>query len=230
MLLHILGQVLLKLTRLAQLLLALARIISHSVLLSLNKTSCICIFLYLAVMVVNAPRFALVNKNMPAVAGGLRWAQELQQRIQTPFAKFRHLSYPWVCFPRSQLGRLWIEFTMVIHLDDNCSSCFKYLMNRCFFFFLDRCPPGRIRIKSFARLLNCALLRRCLDTPEATRVMQKYEVIMQRLDRCVRILSQPIRAYVYVFQNLERTDHRPFLNRLFVFVDFMTVGKQPLAE
>nr|XP_033467962.1 dynein heavy chain 9, axonemal [Epinephelus lanceolatus] len=35
-----------------------------------------------------------VNKNMPAVAGGLRWAQELQQRIQTPFSKFRHLSYP----------------------------------------------------------------------------------------------------------------------------------------
>uniref|UniRef100_A0A3Q1G344 Dynein, axonemal, heavy chain 9 n=1 Tax=Acanthochromis polyacanthus TaxID=80966 RepID=A0A3Q1G344_9TELE len=35
---------------------------------------------------------APVNKNMPAVAGGLRWAQELQQRIQTPFSKFRHFS------------------------------------------------------------------------------------------------------------------------------------------
>uniref|UniRef100_A0AAX7TU92 Dynein axonemal heavy chain 17 n=1 Tax=Astatotilapia calliptera TaxID=8154 RepID=A0AAX7TU92_ASTCA len=34
---------------------------------------------------------APVNKNMPAVAGGLRWAQEVEQRIQTPFFKFRHL-------------------------------------------------------------------------------------------------------------------------------------------
>ncbi|XP_042364236.1 dynein heavy chain 9, axonemal [Plectropomus leopardus] len=38
--------------------------------------------------------WAPVNKNMPAVAGGLRWAQELQQRIQTPFSKFRHVSFP----------------------------------------------------------------------------------------------------------------------------------------
>ncbi|XP_054457284.1 dynein heavy chain 9, axonemal isoform X2 [Anoplopoma fimbria] len=37
-----------------------------------------------------------VNMNMPAVAGGLRWAQELQQRIQIPFSKFRHLSYPFL--------------------------------------------------------------------------------------------------------------------------------------
>ncbi|KAM6951484.1 dynein beta chain, ciliary-like [Aplochiton taeniatus] len=31
---------------------------------------------------------------MPAVAGGLRWAEELQQRIQVPFSKFRHVSHP----------------------------------------------------------------------------------------------------------------------------------------
>ncbi|XP_075314376.1 dynein axonemal heavy chain 9 [Odontesthes bonariensis] len=37
---------------------------------------------------------APVNKNMPSVAGGLRWAQELQQRIQAPFSKFRQLSHP----------------------------------------------------------------------------------------------------------------------------------------
>uniref|UniRef100_A0A671VQH4 Dynein axonemal heavy chain 17 n=1 Tax=Sparus aurata TaxID=8175 RepID=A0A671VQH4_SPAAU len=37
-----------------------------------------------------------LHKNMPAVAGGLRWAQELQQRIQTPFSRFRHLFYPEV--------------------------------------------------------------------------------------------------------------------------------------
>eukprot|EP00066_Takifugu_rubripes_P027828 XP_011617094.1 PREDICTED: dynein heavy chain 9, axonemal [Takifugu rubripes] len=59
----------------------------------------------------------LVNKNMPAVAGGLNWVQELQQRIQTPFSKFRHLYYP------------------------------------------------------------------CLETPDGVRVLQKYEVLMQWLDR-----------------------------------------------
>ncbi|XP_029978186.1 dynein axonemal heavy chain 9 [Sphaeramia orbicularis] len=35
-----------------------------------------------------------VNKNMPPVAGGLKWAQALQQRIQSAFSKFRHISYP----------------------------------------------------------------------------------------------------------------------------------------
>ncbi|MED6270954.1 hypothetical protein CHARACLAT_015472 [Characodon lateralis] len=34
---------------------------------------------------------APVHKNMPVVAGGLRWAYELQQRIQVPFSKLRHL-------------------------------------------------------------------------------------------------------------------------------------------
>uniref|UniRef100_A0A2K5EHB9 Dynein axonemal heavy chain 9 n=1 Tax=Aotus nancymaae TaxID=37293 RepID=A0A2K5EHB9_AOTNA len=32
--------------------------------------------------------FSPVHKNMPAVAGGLRWAQELRQRIQGPFSNF----------------------------------------------------------------------------------------------------------------------------------------------
>ncbi|KAL4648151.1 dynein heavy chain 9, axonemal-like [Arapaima gigas] len=36
-----------------------------------------------------------VNKNMPAVAGGLMWAQELQDRIQIPFEKFEHISKPF---------------------------------------------------------------------------------------------------------------------------------------
>ncbi|XP_072311900.1 dynein axonemal heavy chain 9 [Eucyclogobius newberryi] len=34
-----------------------------------------------------------VNKNMPAVAGGLRWVQELRSRIQTPFSMFRQISH-----------------------------------------------------------------------------------------------------------------------------------------
>ncbi|XP_064179132.1 dynein heavy chain 9, axonemal [Anguilla rostrata] len=35
-----------------------------------------------------------VNKNMPAVAGGLRWAQEMQERIQKPFGNFRNITHP----------------------------------------------------------------------------------------------------------------------------------------
>nr|XP_057916965.1 dynein heavy chain 9, axonemal [Doryrhamphus excisus] len=42
----------------------------------------------------NEPGSSPVHKNMPAVAGCLRWAQEVQLRIQTSFSKFTHLSYP----------------------------------------------------------------------------------------------------------------------------------------
>ncbi|XP_067860408.1 dynein axonemal heavy chain 9-like [Heptranchias perlo] len=35
-----------------------------------------------------------VNKNMPVVAGGLRWAQELRERIRVPFNNFRHVTHP----------------------------------------------------------------------------------------------------------------------------------------
>ncbi|XP_042198221.1 dynein axonemal heavy chain 9 isoform X3 [Callorhinchus milii] len=35
-----------------------------------------------------------VHRNMPVVAGALRWAQELRERIQVPFGYFRHVSYP----------------------------------------------------------------------------------------------------------------------------------------
>ncbi|XP_023385619.1 dynein heavy chain 9, axonemal [Pteropus vampyrus] len=37
--------------------------------------------------------FSLVHKNMPSVAGGLRWAQDLRQRIQDPFANFRCIAH-----------------------------------------------------------------------------------------------------------------------------------------
>lgn len=47
---------------------------------------------------------------------------------------------------------------------------------------------GKDLDKSFAWLLNCSLCR-CLETPDATRVLQKYEVMMQQLDRCVNIFS-----------------------------------------
>ncbi|XP_017386889.1 dynein heavy chain 9, axonemal isoform X4 [Cebus imitator] len=37
--------------------------------------------------------FSPVHKNMPAVAGGLRWAQELRQRIQGPFRNFGRITH-----------------------------------------------------------------------------------------------------------------------------------------
>lgn len=41
-----------------------------------------------------SPGFSTVHKNMPAVAGGLRWARELRQRIQGPFDNFRRMTHP----------------------------------------------------------------------------------------------------------------------------------------
>ncbi|XP_074176492.1 dynein axonemal heavy chain 9-like [Rhinolophus sinicus] len=38
--------------------------------------------------------FSSVHKNMPCVAGGLRWAQDLRCRIQGPFADFRRIAHP----------------------------------------------------------------------------------------------------------------------------------------
>ncbi|XP_057572498.1 dynein axonemal heavy chain 9 [Hippopotamus amphibius kiboko] len=38
--------------------------------------------------------FSSVHKNMPAVAGGLRWAREVRQRIQGPFDNFRRMTHP----------------------------------------------------------------------------------------------------------------------------------------
>ncbi|KAG7239799.1 hypothetical protein INR49_028387 [Caranx melampygus] len=64
--------------------------------------------------------FAPVNKNMPAVAGGLRWAQELQQRIQSPFSKFRHLSYP--CLESAEGARVIQKYEEMMQLLDRYSS------------------------------------------------------------------------------------------------------------
>ncbi|KAM9424094.1 dynein axonemal heavy chain 9 isoform 2-T2 [Pholidichthys leucotaenia] len=60
-----------------------------------------------------------VNKNMPAVAGGLRWAQELRQRIQVPFSKFRHLSYP--CLESAQGARIVQKYEEMMQLLDRYS-------------------------------------------------------------------------------------------------------------
>ncbi|CAG5911397.1 unnamed protein product [Menidia menidia] len=63
---------------------------------------------------------APVNKNMPAVAGGLKWAQELQQRIQTPFLKFRQLSHP--CLDSADGVRVTQKYEEMMQLLDRYSA------------------------------------------------------------------------------------------------------------
>uniref|UniRef100_A0A4X2LC28 AAA+ ATPase domain-containing protein n=1 Tax=Vombatus ursinus TaxID=29139 RepID=A0A4X2LC28_VOMUR len=43
-------------------------------------------------------RFSQSHKNMPAVAGGLRWTQELRERIELSFNNLRHISHPTQCW------------------------------------------------------------------------------------------------------------------------------------
>uniref|UniRef100_A0A8C5XER9 Dynein axonemal heavy chain 9 n=1 Tax=Microcebus murinus TaxID=30608 RepID=A0A8C5XER9_MICMU len=50
--------------------------------------------------------FPPVHKNMPAVAGGLRWTQELRQRIQGPFGSFSRVTHP--CMESAE-GRRMIQ-------------------------------------------------------------------------------------------------------------------------
>uniref|UniRef100_A0A665X2B6 Dynein, axonemal, heavy chain 9 n=1 Tax=Echeneis naucrates TaxID=173247 RepID=A0A665X2B6_ECHNA len=61
-----------------------------------------------------------VNKNMPSVAGGLRWAQELQQRIQTPFSKFRHHSS--LCLESAEGVRVMQKYEEMMQLLDRYST------------------------------------------------------------------------------------------------------------
>ncbi|XP_054619923.1 dynein axonemal heavy chain 9-like isoform X2 [Dunckerocampus dactyliophorus] len=61
-----------------------------------------------------------VHKNMPAVAGGLRWSQELQLRIQTSFSKFRHLSYP--CLESAQGVLVIQKYEEMMQLLDSYST------------------------------------------------------------------------------------------------------------
>ena len=35
-----------------------------------------------------------IHKNMPAVTGGLKWAQELKQRISEPMGSYKRLEHP----------------------------------------------------------------------------------------------------------------------------------------
>ncbi|KAK2835022.1 hypothetical protein Q5P01_015506 [Channa striata] len=63
---------------------------------------------------------ASVNKNMPPVAGGLRWAQELQQHIQTTFSKFKNLTYP--CLDCAKGAMVIQKYEEMMHLLDRYSA------------------------------------------------------------------------------------------------------------
>ncbi|XP_043925657.1 dynein axonemal heavy chain 9 [Protopterus annectens] len=56
----------------------------------------------------------VVNKNMPAVAGGLCWAQELRERIQVPFSNFRNIVHP--CMESVQGKRMIQKYEEMIEL------------------------------------------------------------------------------------------------------------------
>ncbi|KAM4623876.1 dynein axonemal heavy chain 9 isoform 1-T1 [Polymixia lowei] len=57
-----------------------------------------------------------VNRNMPAVAGGLRWIQQLQERIQAPFSKFRNISHP--CLESAEGVRVIQKYEEMMQLLD----------------------------------------------------------------------------------------------------------------
>ena len=37
-----------------------------------------------------------IHKNMPSVTGGLKWAEELKQRLSEPMSSYKHLDHPYV--------------------------------------------------------------------------------------------------------------------------------------
>ncbi|KAG7506656.1 dynein heavy chain 9, axonemal [Solea senegalensis] len=61
-----------------------------------------------------------VSKNMPPVAGGLRWVQELHKRIQTPFNKFRHV--PYACLQSTEGAKVIEKHEEMMQLLDRFSG------------------------------------------------------------------------------------------------------------
>ena len=35
-----------------------------------------------------------IHKNMPKIAGGLKWKEELRMRISTPMTRLKHIEHP----------------------------------------------------------------------------------------------------------------------------------------
>ncbi|XP_077748747.1 dynein axonemal heavy chain 9 isoform X2 [Canis aureus] len=58
--------------------------------------------------------FSSTHKNMPAMAGGLHWAQELRQRIQGPSTNFRRLAHP--CMESAEGKRMTQKYEDMLSL------------------------------------------------------------------------------------------------------------------
>ncbi|XP_032178864.1 dynein heavy chain 9, axonemal isoform X1 [Mustela erminea] len=58
--------------------------------------------------------FSSVHKNMPTVAGGLRWARELRQRIQEPYAIFRRITH--LCMDSAEGKRMTQKYEDMLSL------------------------------------------------------------------------------------------------------------------
>ncbi|KAH0629591.1 hypothetical protein JD844_011790, partial [Phrynosoma platyrhinos] len=55
-----------------------------------------------------------VHKNMPLVAGGIRWAQELRDRIQIPFGNFKYLTH--LCLDSAEGKRMMQKYGDLMQL------------------------------------------------------------------------------------------------------------------
>ncbi|XP_022380343.1 dynein heavy chain 9, axonemal [Enhydra lutris kenyoni] len=58
--------------------------------------------------------FSSVHKNMPTVAGGLRWARELRERIQEPYAIFRRITH--LCMDSAEGKRMTQKYEDMLSL------------------------------------------------------------------------------------------------------------------
>ncbi|XP_025057963.1 dynein heavy chain 9, axonemal [Alligator sinensis] len=58
--------------------------------------------------------YAPVHRNMPLVAGALRWTQELRDRIQLPFSNFRHITH--ICMESVEGKRMKQKYQDIIQL------------------------------------------------------------------------------------------------------------------
>ncbi|XP_032992214.1 dynein heavy chain 9, axonemal-like [Lacerta agilis] len=65
-----------------------------------------------------------VHRNMPLVAGGIRWAQELKDRIQIPFSNFRHATH--LCLDSAEGKRMVQKYEDLMEMLENwCQFCEK---------------------------------------------------------------------------------------------------------
>ncbi|XP_005399408.1 PREDICTED: dynein heavy chain 9, axonemal isoform X2 [Chinchilla lanigera] len=94
--------------------------------------------------------FSPVHKNMPAMAGGLRWAQELRQRIQSPFGSFRRITHP--CMESAEGKRMVQQYEEMLSLlekyetrlyEDWCQSASEKTQYNLFQPLLQRDPQTK---------------------------------------------------------------------------------------